>query len=446
MMTQEAWMNLQAFRPFADAGYTWTQIARMAGCDPRTAKRYLSEAPKPPTYGPRPPRPKLIDPFTGVIDEWLRAASDMQAFTIFERLVAQPYRFPGSYQRVKEYVHHRRPEIQAELGVLPRPTMHRRFEVLPGSQAQVDWGDEDPIVTPHGRVKVYSFHMVLSYSRDAFCAYTTSQDLATFWAAHTAAFEFFGGVPGSILYDRTKTVVRRHIGRGQQTPLHPEAIAFAAHYGFAIELCEAERPQTKGRVERIVGISRRGALVGRTFSSIEDMQAAWAEWAERRRKRVHRTHGEVIAVRAERDRATLHPLPASPYVVSERHIRVVGKDALVSFETSRYSVPWTRVRPSQRVELRVTRDEVAVWTLGGEPELLAAHVRARTRGSWVTDPSHWDGLPDGTRPHQGPTAAPAAAPDPEGDALATLIVRAAAVEVARRHPGAYDRLIEGGPR
>ena len=95
---------------------------------------------------------------------------------------------------------------------------------------------------------MYSFHMVLSYSRDPFCCFTTSQDLATFWACHRRAFAHFGGVPGSIVYDRTKTVVRRHVAPGQAVPLHPEAVAFAGHYGFDIDVLAAYRPTGKPRV------------------------------------------------------------------------------------------------------------------------------------------------------------------------------------------------------
>jgi hypothetical protein len=184
-------------------------------------------------------------------------------------------------------------------------------------------------------------------------------------------------VPQVIVYDRTKTVVRRHVGRGEDVPLHPEAIAFASHHGFAIRLCSPRRPQTKGRVENAVKVTREHVLAGRTFHSLEGMQAAWEEWIPRRRSQVHRTHGEVIASRAERDRAALRPLPERPYVVSDRHIRAVGKDALVSFEASLYSVPWIAVRPRQRVELRVTPSEVAVYTLGSDPRHLATHPRAR---------------------------------------------------------------------
>ena len=31
-----------------------------------------------------------------------------------------------------------------------------------------------------------------------------------------------------------------------------------------------------------------------------------------------------------------------------------------------------------------------------ETTLLAVHPRATRRGSWIIDPRHWDGLPDGT--------------------------------------------------
>ncbi|MBM3123392.1 MAG: hypothetical protein FJZ97_14580 [Chloroflexi bacterium] len=81
----------------------WSEIARLAGCDWRTAKKYLSGPPRPPRYRPRPSTGKLIDAFTGTIDAWLRTSKGtLHATTIYERLAAEPYHFPGSYQRVKQ--------------------------------------------------------------------------------------------------------------------------------------------------------------------------------------------------------------------------------------------------------------------------------------------------------------------------------------------------------
>ena len=160
----------------------------------------------------------------------------------------------------------------------------------------------------------------------------------------------------------------------------------------------AYRPTGKGRVERQVLIGREHVLAARSFDSIAELDAAFLDWLPIRRAQVHRTHGEVIAVRAERDRAALLALPEQPYLVTERHLRRVGRDCLISFEASLYSVPARKILAGQRVELRVDADLVAIHALltdTGVGEVLAVHPRATTRGSWVVDPAHWAGLPDG---------------------------------------------------
>src|SRR5215211_7946245 len=311
ILSQEQWMELRAFKALADAGATWAEIARETGYDWRTVKRFLSAdaSAVPPAPAKRGPGPRKTDPYTHLIDAWLRRQPKLKASVIHERLVAE-HGFQGHYQRVKIYVREHRARLTT---AEPEPAgFHRRFEVLPGAQAQVDWGDEGEIPTAAGPLRVSSFHMTLSYSRDPFCCFTASQDLGTFWDCHRRAFAHFGGVPATIVYDRTKTVVRRHVGRGQATPLHPEAVA----------------------------------LAGRSFASLGELDAAFAAWLPIRRAQTHRTHGEVIAVRAGRDRAALGPLPAQPYVVCERHICRVGKDALISFAASHYSVPGARCGPA----------------------------------------------------------------------------------------------------
>lgn len=314
-----------------------------------------------------------------------------------------PDGFTGNYQRTKMHLAEARPLIAAELALEdenPLTGLHRRFEVVPGAQAQVDWGDEGDVLAHVGISNVYSFHMTLSHSRDPFTCFTTSMDLATFWDCHHRAFAHFGGVPGSIVYDRTKTVVRKHVAPGVAVPLHPEAAAFAEHYGFTIDVLAAYRPTGKGRVERQVIIVRDHVIAGRVFDSIEELDGAFAGWLPIRRAQVHRTHGQVIAVRAEVDRAALSALPEQPYLVTDKHLRRTGKDCLVSFEASLYSVPARMIRPGQRVQLQIHPDtggdQIAIHALGVDGGAwLATHPRARARGSWVVDPAHWEGLPDG---------------------------------------------------
>jgi transposase len=396
----ESWMNVRRFRALFERGASYAEIAAACGVDWRTAKKYLQQP-----AGATPPRassrkgtqPRVIDPVAGVVDALLRLDIRLPAAVIHERLVAE-HGFAHSYQRVKLYVAEARPRIAAELGQQEDPLggLHRRFEVTPGAQAQVDWGDEGEILAHVGIGKVYSFHMTLSWSRDPFICYTSMSDLVTFFDCHRRAFAHFGGIPATLVYDRTKTVVKRHVAPGKAVPLHPEAAAFAEHYGFVIDVLAARRPTGKGRVERQVDIGREHVLAGRRFDSLAQMDAAFTRWVPIRHGQVHRTHLDLIGDRAAVDRAALRPLPEVPYLVADAHLRRVGKDCLISFEASLYSVPAKAIRAGQRVVVRAGVDTVSITALpmdGGG--LLAVHPRARQRGQWVVDESHWEGLPDG---------------------------------------------------
>ena len=297
----EAWMDLRRYKPLRDAGATWREIADEVGLDWRTVKKYLStDAPSGPPSAPsrRGCVARKVDAVAPVVDAWLAADPRLRASVIHERLVAE-HGFDGHYQRVKLYVAEARQRLardgEVESGL---HGLHRRFEVVAGAQAQVDWGDEGAVLLEAGIAKVYSFHMTLSYSRDPFCCFTTSQDLGTFFDCHRRAFAHFGGVPGAIVYDRTKTVVRRHVAPREAVPLHPEAAAFAEHYGFVIDVLAAYRPTGKGRVERQVAIVRDHVLAGRRFASLAELDGAFNQWVPIRRAQRHRTHGELIGARA----------------------------------------------------------------------------------------------------------------------------------------------------
>jgi hypothetical protein len=196
-------------------------------------------------------------------------------------------------------------------------------------------------------------------------------------------------------------------------------------------------------VDRLVLIVRVHGRAGRTFASLEDLDSAVADWLPIRRSQTHRTHGQVIAVRAEADRAALLPLPPAEYRVTDRFLRRVGKDCLISFESSRYSIPATEVTAGMAVELRVGPDTIAIHAIGPDPRQLAEHRRARHRGDDQIDPAHWDGLPDGhtraitlTEPDAtGPSTAAAQRLEPVpmmGDRPGMGIA------VARRDPRVYD--------
>ena len=113
ILDAESWMNIRRFRALHTAGATYTEIAAECGVDWRTVKKYL--AVEGVALPPRAPsragtQPSLIEPFTEVIDTWLRADLTLKGSVVHERLVAE-YRFTGHYQRVKMYLASARPRI-----------------------------------------------------------------------------------------------------------------------------------------------------------------------------------------------------------------------------------------------------------------------------------------------------------------------------------------------
>jgi transposase len=388
---EEEFMDIRALHR---QGIGYAEIARLVGRDWRTVKRYLESGAQP-VYRRKRTASKL-DELKPLVDQWLAREPRLKATRVHQDLV-RDHGFEGSYQTVRRYVGRARPRAE--------PQAERRFETAPGHQAQVDWSYEEPIVTDTGlELPLYAFHMVLGHSRESFVGLTGSLDLVTFWACHRAAFRHFGGVPRELLYDRTKTVVRSHVGREaglERRVLHPEALASAHHYGFRIRLCRARRAQTKGKVESDVPYVRERLLRAHGFRSYDEANAAWAAWNDDvARRRVHGTHGEVVAVRGERDRAALSALPGLPYLVVARTQRTVARDGLLSFEGRRYAVP--RARPGERVELVLGAEELEVYSLASG-ERLARHRRGQPAAV----------LPDPSEPSVALAAVLGALPDPE---------------------------------
>ena len=127
ILSQEAWMELRAFKALAEAGATWAEIARETGHDWRTVKRYLSAeaSSSPPAPARRGRGARKVDPYAHLIDAWLAKQPKLKAVTIYERLVAE-HDFDGHYQRVKVYVRENRDRVVA-IPAAP-PDLHRRFE------------------------------------------------------------------------------------------------------------------------------------------------------------------------------------------------------------------------------------------------------------------------------------------------------------------------------
>ena len=359
-------------------GLSRRETGRRFGLDPRTVAKMLAFSVPPGYRRSRPPaRPKL-DPFVGIIDQILeddKGRPVKQRHTskrIFERL-RDEHGYGGGLTIVKDYVLGQR-QRSREMFV---PLRHD-----PG-HAQADFGEALAVIGGVER-KIHFFAMDLAHSDAGFVQAYPAETTEAFCAGHVAAFDFFGGVPQSILYDNTRIAVARILGDGrrQRTRVFSE---LQSHYLFADRFGRPGKGNDKGKVEGLVGLIRRNYLVplphAASFDALnEDLLTA----CRRRLDDRLRGHDETIGERMARDLAAFNDLPPTPYDACEKQAGRVSSLSLVRYRGTDYSVPtaWGH----REVVVRGYVHEVVI-SCGAET--IARHVRSYEREDFVFDPLHY---------------------------------------------------------
>ena len=102
-----------------------------------------------------------------------------------------------------------------------------------------------------------------------FVTFVKRCDTPTMIRCMMAAFEYFDGLPKATLTDRMKSVFLEMDGH---TPRwNPVFSDFMAYLGVAPRVCKPYKPQTKGKVERTVGLIKYGFWPGVRFTDIDDL-------------------------------------------------------------------------------------------------------------------------------------------------------------------------------
>jgi len=328
-------------------GKSQRAVAREFGLSRDTVRKMLQYA-VPPGYQRQQPikKPKL-GPWLGVIDAIL--SDDKQrlvkqrhtAKRIFERL-QEEHGFTGGYTIVKDYV--RGEQLRTREMFVP-------LTHAPG-EAQVDFG-EALVVIAGVEQKAHYLAIVICRIQTIASSWRfrprprkpffhpNDEDLSlgTPVEGHVRAFAYFGGVPTRILYDNTKIAVAKILG-GEERKKTKAFSELQSYYLFTDKFGRPAKGNDKGKVEGLVGYSRRNFMVPIPHaSSWEELNAHLEADCRKRRERRLRGHTETIGERFERDRAVLLPLPAAPYEACEKISARVSPLSLVRYRANDYSVP-----------------------------------------------------------------------------------------------------------
>jgi transposase len=352
--------------------------ARRFGIDPKTVDKMMEFSVPPGYRRTKPPAKPKLDPFVPAIDRILtedKCRPRKQQHTakrIFERL-RDEHGFTGGITIVKDYVAGWRQRSQ-EMFV---PLAH-----APG-HAQADFGEALAVIGGVER-KIHFFAFDLPHSDACFVIAYPAETTEAFCDGHVKAFEFFGGIPRSILYDNTRIAVARILGDGkrQRTRVFSE---LQSHYLFADRFGRPGKGNDKGKVEGLVGFARRNFMVPiPVFASFEALNAHLIDSCRKRMGERLRGHTETIGERLERDLAALRkPLPP-PYEASEKVATTVSSLSLVRYRGNDYSVPTSFGHREVVVRGFVHEVVIACGT-----EIIARHRRSYEREDFVFDPLHY---------------------------------------------------------
>jgi transposase len=307
----------------------------------------------------------------------LLAEPDMTARQIWRLLAESGHHF--SERSVNRYVRLIEPGQQA---------VTVRIEVPAGSQAQVDFG-QVTLTLGGKRTRVWAFVLTLSYSRHRYVRFVERQDVATWLDCHIRGFDFFDGVPATVLLDNLKSGV---VKPDLYDPTINRAYAeLERHFGFVADPAKVRTPEHKGKVERSMPVVRQQLVAGRSYADLAEANEKALYWCrEEIGKRPHGTTHEEPLVRFERDeKQVLLPLPAARFDLPTWKECTVHPDHHVVFEKSYYSVPTRFV--GKKVWVRGGLTLVEIYC---KEALIKTHPAAHRPGTWRTD---LDDYPEGKK-------------------------------------------------
>ena len=362
-----------------ELGWGTRRIADEIGCNRETVQRYLAAGGWAPCRVPT--RPSVLTGHSAWLDERLRRHRGNA--DVVRQELASELGIMVSLRTVERAVSHLRRELAAEALATVR------FETPPGRQLQIDFGQRR--ITVEGeRDKVFLFVATLGYSRRIYAAAFRHERQSAWLEGIEGAFRHFGGLPGELLLDNARALVKHHDAVTREVEFTDRLHAFVRYWDVRPVACAPYRARTKGKDERGVGYVKHNAIAGRSFASWGALEAHLSWWMrEVADMRVHGTTGEAPLTRFMRaEAAALRPLNGRPPFRQLRELtRRVQNDACVDIDTNHYSVPWRLI--GAEVTVQVGGGQIRIHHAGTE---IACHETRLGRRERAVDRAHLHGI------------------------------------------------------
>lgn len=344
MNNSERWKMYHEIQSLKKMGLNVSQIGRRLGICRNTVYTYLNATPEDieKVNQDIQTRQKMLDIHKSKILAWLREYPDLSAAQVFDWLNENLQFSKACEGTVRNYVRWLRAEYD-----IPKIAHSRQYEAVEdppmGQQAQMDFG-ETKLPDAGGQLfKLWFIAFVLSHSRYKYVEWLarpfTTRDVIE---AHENAFEYFGGMPKEIVYDQDHLIlVSENHG---DLILTREFAQYLTRRHFKIYMCRKQDPETKGRIENVVGFVKKNFARHRRFNHIDKLNEECRAWLFRTGNgKIHNTTKKIPAQVFAEERQHLTPvtekIEQQKTFVSGSISVLVRKNNVIHYEGNRYSVP-----------------------------------------------------------------------------------------------------------
>jgi len=279
---------------------------------------------------------------------------------------------------------------------IPKVTYVRSYEAMDdppmGHQMQVDFGEFKAKSSNRNIIKLYFIAFVLSHSRYKYVRWLdrpfTTHDVVMM---HENAFEFYGGIPYEAVYDQDHLIlVSENAG---DLILTQEFSSYVKSRKFSVHMCRRGDPESKGRIENVVGFVKKNFARCRTFHSLENWNEQCIAWLERTGNgKKHNITNKIPAEVFADERQYLKPAALKMHIEKSSKGSIsalIRKDNTVRYLSNRYTLPQNTYDGTEKyADLEATSDGLLIIYSQDTGQEITRHEISFENGKLVKNNDH----------------------------------------------------------
>ncbi len=375
----EDWVTIKNIKKH-NPGLGTRQIAKLLNVSRNTVKQALqrSEAPE---YK-RQEKASSLEPFREIIFEMVNV-KHFKGSRILNEVRSKGYR--GSQTAFYDFLS--KIKISEQRHFTP-------YETAPGEQAQFDWSPYTVLIGGE-RTNIYIYSYINSFSRYQVFEVSLSQNQAAIFEALENSIIESEGVCLRVQTDNAKAFVQNASKNNFQW--NPRYLTLSAHYGFTPTRSLPGHPWSKGKVEKPFSFVETHFIAGSSFEDFLDLQMKLKDFQSDVNRRVHSTTKAAPVDLFDKEKPSLLSLPEYRYVGVKEDTRKASYDCLISYNGSRYSVPW--MFAGKFVWIKISKGYyLEIYSQSNK--LIAGHKLSVKKGSNIIIKEHYRSLTDGAESYE----------------------------------------------